>query len=127
MRNRAKCKLCGDVIESFHSTDHVQCSCGEIDVFGGDALRCAAKNFSNFIRVDDKGNEIVPIIKNSPDDPVSANIYPQHPLSKADLHLELEQIITRYDSLPRHVLDSPVSHTDLLSVLLLLQAILRAD
>lgn len=127
MRNRAKCKLCGDVIESFHSTDHVQCSCGEIDVFGGDAMRCAAAHWSNFIRVDDKGNEIIPVIKKSPDDPVSAEIYQQDPLSKAALLAELDQIIKRYDSLPRHVLDSPVSHTDLLSVLLLLQAILRTD
>ncbi len=127
MRNRAKCKLCRDVIESFHSTDHVQCSCGEIDVFGGEAMRCAAAHWENFIRLDDKGNEFIPKVQNSPDDPVSAMIYPEEPLSKAALLSEFDQIVKSYDSLPRHVLDSPVSHADLLSVLLVLQAILRAD
>ena len=60
MKNRAKCKLCGDVIESFHSYDYVACRCGEIAVDGGmDNFRCIANDFGNFLRVDDEGNEIV--------------------------------------------------------------------
>ena len=34
-RNAAKCKLCGDVIESKYRHDFVQCQCGEIFVDGG--------------------------------------------------------------------------------------------
>jgi len=35
VRNQAKCKLCGDLIESKHVHDFVECSCGEIFVDGG--------------------------------------------------------------------------------------------
>ena len=35
LRNRARCKKCGDIIESKHRHDHVACSCGEIAVDGG--------------------------------------------------------------------------------------------
>lgn len=125
MRNRAKCKLCGDIIESYHPTDHVQCRCGEIDVFGGDSLRCAAKKWSNFVRVDDKGNEIIPKIEESAVEPVSAEKYTDEPLSKAALHDEIKEMIKRYESLPRHVLDSPVSHSDFLSMLLLISELFR--
>ena len=34
-RNRAKCKLCGDVIESKHRHDFVTCKCKAIFVDGG--------------------------------------------------------------------------------------------
>lgn len=34
-RNRAKCKKCGDVIESTHVYEFVTCKCGSISVDGG--------------------------------------------------------------------------------------------
>ncbi len=34
-RNRAKCRKCGDVIESTHRHDFVSCKCGAIFVDGG--------------------------------------------------------------------------------------------
>jgi len=34
-RNRAKCKKCGDVIESEYRHDFVTCTCGAISVDGG--------------------------------------------------------------------------------------------
>lgn len=37
IRNRAKCLLCGDVIESVHTHDFVRCSCGALAVDGGTA------------------------------------------------------------------------------------------
>lgn len=59
MRNRAKCRRCDDIIESTHRHDFVTCKCGEIAVDGGQAyFRAAAKNFENFIRLDDEGNEV---------------------------------------------------------------------
>ena len=35
MRNRARCRKCGDVVESLHRHDFVACSCGAIFVDGG--------------------------------------------------------------------------------------------
>lgn len=56
-RNRAKCRLCGSIIESLHRHDFKKCSCGEIMVDGGnDYWRCGAKDWRNFIRLDDDGN-----------------------------------------------------------------------
>ena len=46
--NKARCKLCGDIIESTHRHDFRSCSCGEIYVDGGRAyLRRLARNFDN--------------------------------------------------------------------------------
>ena len=60
MRNRAKCKLCQEIIESFHRLDDVTCKCGEISITGGnDYLGTAANDYNNFMRVDDEGNEIM--------------------------------------------------------------------
>jgi hypothetical protein len=38
-RNRARCKLCGDIIESTHLHDFVWCSCHAIFVDGGTDYR----------------------------------------------------------------------------------------
>lgn len=35
IRNRIRCKKCGDVIESFHRHDFKWCSCGACAVDGG--------------------------------------------------------------------------------------------
>ena len=49
--NKAKCRLCGDIIESKHRHDYVECKCGEISVDGGkDYLRRGFKDYyNNFI------------------------------------------------------------------------------
>lgn len=58
MRNRAKCKLCGSILESFHEFDWVECTCKEIAISGGQVrFECAAKDWSNFLRIDDAGIE----------------------------------------------------------------------
>ena len=46
--NRAKCKLCGDIIQSTHRNDFKSCKCGEISVDGGSwyTRRCA-KDLNN--------------------------------------------------------------------------------
>jgi hypothetical protein len=109
MKNRAKCKLCNDIIESYHSEDHVVCKCGEIECFGGDALRCAAKDFKNFVRVDDEGNEIIITYKEKGD------ISSAKPVcSGVSL---IENLIDSYDRLPDSAMHQPVSNADLISVL----------
>ena len=46
--NKARCKLCGDVIESKHRHDFVACKCGEIAVDGGlNYIRRIANHLSN--------------------------------------------------------------------------------
>ena len=53
--NRAKCKLCGDVIVSKYRHDFQTCTCGEIFVDGGnDYFRGGAKNWENFIDMSDE-------------------------------------------------------------------------
>ena len=50
--NKAKCKLCGDIVESKYRHDYVKCSCGEISVDGGkDYLRRRAKKVKNLIEL----------------------------------------------------------------------------
>lgn len=40
--NRIQCKFCGDIIESKHRHDFVECSCGSCFTDGGhDYMRCA--------------------------------------------------------------------------------------
>lgn len=121
MRNRAKCKLCGSVIESYHSTDLVLCKCGEIEVDGGDALRCAAKNWNNFLRVDDKDNEIMVTVK---DDVKQLDF--DKPIGRSDLIKELDSMINQIESLPSHAMTTPINHYDQCALLILLSAILKS-
>ena len=58
-RNRAKCRICGDEIESISCHHFVKCSCGEIYVDGGrDYWRAGANDFKNFIRLDETANKV---------------------------------------------------------------------
>jgi hypothetical protein len=53
--NRAKCRLCQDVIVSKSRYDFVSCKCGEIFVDGGnDYWRRGAKNFNNLLTYNGK-------------------------------------------------------------------------
>lgn len=118
MRNRAKCKLCEDIIESFHATDLVLCKCGEISVDGGDSLRCAAKNWNNFMRVDDEGNLIMVTVK----DDIEAK--EGHVITKKEKIDMLRELIESIDRLPNHAQHQPVNHSDLSAALVLLHSIL---
>jgi hypothetical protein len=125
MKNRAKCKLCKAVIESFHATDYIVCKCGEIAVDGGDALRCSAQNWDNFMRVDDEGNEIVVKVKDE------TNVKPlDMPIVKPtrkELIAMLDEMIANIERLPSGAMTAPVTHYDLLSALLLVSEIVKSD
>lgn len=118
LRNRAKCKLCNSIIESFHSTDYVLCKCGEIAVDGGEAMRCIAKDFKNFLRVDDEGNEIV--VKVIED---KKQLEELKKPSKDDLCKMVDDMIEGYERLPSNALHLPATSADVLSVLYLLRAL----
>jgi len=127
MKNRAKCKLCGDVIESFHRYDFVACKCGEISVDGGDVYyKCAAKDWKNFLRVDDEGNEILVRIGGNEEEPSKPKEAISKPTKKELLDM-LEGIIKSYENLPQHAMASFVTNYDLYSSLLLLFSILEED
>lgn len=124
MKNRAKCKKCHSIIESFHSTDYVLCKCGEIAIDGGEALLCYAIDFSNFLRVDDEGREIIVSLKGSN----VKQLYTESKMpTKQELLSHLKDMIDTYERLPEMAKYSPITHYDHLSLLLLLSAIFRAD
>lgn len=127
MRNRAKCKLCEEIIESTHTHDYVTCKCGEISVDGGnDYHRCRASNWDNFLRVDDEGNIVIPIIKDPEPDPIP-EAKPLPKPSKQEMLDMLDEMVKRIESLPADAIYAPVTHADFTSLLLLLSAILRSD
>ncbi len=124
MKNRAKCKLCNDIIESFHSTDSVNCKCGEIGVDGGESMLCFAYDWNNFSRVDDEGNEIVVKVQEKEEGkPVEYS----HKPNKKQLLDMLDEMIKNIENLPSHVMTSPINHYDYCSLLLLLSSIFRSE
>lgn len=129
MKNRAKCKLCDDIIESTHQHDYVTCNCGEISVDGGNAYhRCRANNWENFLRVDDEGNIIIPKIVEKEEKPKEEAL----PLisskpSKQEMLEMLDEMIKRIQDLPMQAMYAPINHADFCSLLLLLSSILHAD
>lgn len=121
MRNRAKCRLCNDIIESIHSGDYVSCKCGEISIDGGNMhYKVAAKDFKNFLRIDDEGKEVEVTVEDE-----TATVI--EPVTKEDLIQMLDEMCKRFESLPVDALYAPVTHADFSSLLILLTAILRAE
>ncbi len=125
MKNRAKCKLCNDIIESFHDQDYVFCRCHEISVFDGIALRCTANNWANFLRVDDQGNEIVVKVKEMSSDVKQLDMPPSKP-DKKELLGMLNDMIKNIDNLPQHAATAPITHYDFASALLLISELFKA-
>lgn len=116
MRNRAKCKLCESIIESTHDRDICECNCGEISVMGGDKLGCSAKNWNNFLRVDDEDNVIIPTIKEKLPKP-----------TKKDFLDALDEMIRRIEEMPPNAMVASINHYDFVSLLMLLSSIFRCE
>jgi hypothetical protein len=124
MRNRAKCKLCGDIIESMHSTDLQACKCGQIYVDGGDALSCGSYDWNNFLRVDDEGNEIIVTVQKKEN---NSAIEKFHKPNQKELLDMLDEMRKNIENLPQHAMLSPITHADFCSLLILLSSIFRAE
>lgn len=121
MRNRAKCKKCQFILESFTIQDYVECSCGEISIWGGNQfLHCSAKNWDNFLRVDDKDQEIQVVFQEKE---LESNSKP----NKKELLDMLKSMIESYEKLPKEAIHSFVTASELLSLMLLLQAIFLSE
>jgi len=123
VKNRAKCKLCGDIIESKTRHDMCWCKCGEIAVDGGqDYHKCIAGDWANFIRVDDEGNEIIPkIVEKTPEESAEKIVTS---LTKQDHIDALTAILTQLDRLPEHAWSQPITHYDYYSLVALIRAAL---
>jgi hypothetical protein len=109
MKNKAKCKLCSSIIESFFKDDYVQCKCGEIAIAGGDyEFWSRANDYANFLRVDDKGNEILVKTADQKDKPAEQIARP------SSAYEELCNMIEADEGLPEKALYQPVNYFDLL-------------
>lgn len=132
MRNRAKCKLCEDIIESIEWDDWIMCSCESIAIGGGDkAFHTTATDYNNFLRIDDDGNEIpVTYVENKPQtEEISDNSEqcPENKLTRAQKVDMLKAISDSIENLPQHAMQTPITHYDYNSLLLLLISIFRDD
>lgn len=128
MKNRAKCKLCNTVLESFHRFDLVACKCGEISISGGcDVFECAARNWSNFLRVDDNDNEIIVKIDGEKTSEVISDTSTEIKLDRKELLAMLERSIDYIDNLPTHAKQVSVSLDELNAVVRTIHAILSYD
>jgi hypothetical protein len=130
MRNRAKCKLCNSIIESYHLEDYVTCSCGEIAISGGNIkYYVSAKDYNNLLRIDDEGNQIVVTIKDEKEgDPPKDNESPisEKPSRHAMMSM-LDEMIKSHDNLPKHAMTSPITHYDLAAALIVIYGILKSE
>lgn len=128
MRNRAKCKRCNDIIESYHSTDLVICKCGEIFVDAGESMRCGATNWDNFLRVDDEGNDIVPTIKEKDDVKPLYTYNSERPKpTKEEILDMLEMMIKKIEEMPPESMSSFITHFDYYSLLLIVSSLFKAS
>jgi len=123
MKNKAKCKLCLSIIESYHNTDYVICKCGEIRVDGGESMKCAAKDWSNFLRVDDEGNEIIVKIESDVNPLYNENAKP----NKKELIAMLDEMINNVEMLPDHAKLSNINHYDYCALMMLLAQIFKSE
>jgi hypothetical protein len=125
MRNRAKCKLCNETVESFTIGDYVECKCGEIAIAGGlDKLITWAKDYKNFLRVDDLGNEIV--VKYDEHKEKDENELPSK-FNRKDMIDMLDNMATNIERLPQHAMTAPITHADHCALIMLLVAIMRSQ
>jgi hypothetical protein len=130
MRNRAKCKLCNEIIESFHQHDYIECKCKEISIDGGNHyLKAGAKDWKNFIRIDDNDKEINVTVKDDENEfkqlPSETEVKELPPLTKADKLDMLKGMIDSYERLPAHAMMTYVTQDDMAAALLIIYEILK--
>jgi hypothetical protein len=130
MKNKAKCLKCKSIVESFHRTDYCACTCGEISVYGGpDLMECSAMDWKSFVRVDDMGNEIQVKVTNPLTDSLSNESTFSKPttMTKKDMIKMLDELIAVIDNLPQSAMNSPITHYDYQTLLVLLSSLFKSD
>lgn len=130
MRNRAKCKLCNDIIESKHRNHYVKCKCGEIMIDGGnDSFRSSVQTtWDNFLRIDDDGKEIPVQVKQKSGNETENQAIPIHHNKPniEDLIGMLNEMNKTFDDLPPHAQFGSVTQCDLNASLLLIEQIIKS-
>lgn len=154
MRNRAKCRQCSTIIESFHEFDYVECKCSRVGITGGTVkYRVLAYDFKDVIRIDDNDKEIEikfedndennrndrPNDENTDIDPIhddmgnpsydnQSNLLDNRQnTTREDLLKELGLMMDNIEGLPQHVMIQPVNHYDLYSFMLVVSSLFRAS
>ena len=83
-----------------------------------------AKRWENFLRIDDKGKEIpVRVEVKEAAVPVAIETKP----TKNELLGMLDEMVKSYERLPQSAMTSPITHYDLLSVLLLVSSLFKSE
>lgn len=120
MRNRAQCRQCHTVLESFHELDYVSCKCGEISISGGGVrFETGAKDYSNFLRVDDDDNVVEPKFIEKKNEPPSE----PRKVSREEVLDIIKETIKGIENLPQKAMSAPITHYDYLSLLHLISAL----
>lgn len=127
MKNRAKCRLCGSIIESYFDGDYVECKCGEIAVSGGLGMHCHWRNAENLIRVDDDGNNIIPqYVDEVPEDAHDKKDHEhQKEIARDECIYILDQLIEHDSALPTNIQTSPALLCDLIKYALVISRALK--
>lgn len=125
MKNRAKCKLCQSIIESFHEDDYVECSCKEIAIWGGtSSYNLSYGDITNFLRVDDLGNEIIVKEGEEPNSDVKQLDNETKPTRKELIEM-LDTMAKNIEDLPSYAKQTPCNQYDLLALISLVSLILK--
>ena len=89
LRNRVKCLMCGDTIESRHRHDFVPCSCGNVAVDGGlDYIKRSFKT-GQFTELSEFKETPQRLLRPDPAVPAALPPEPRSPRLPADLCLDL--------------------------------------
>ena len=91
---------------------------------GPDLMECASKDWKNFIRVDDQGNEVIPKIVEKEIE--LAGVEPPRMTYKEKVDM-LVAMVNNLESLPPHVMSQPINHYDFYSYFLVLSNILSSS
>jgi len=118
MRNRAKCKKCECILESFFPDDYVHCKCGEIAIKGSKRM---AVNWENFLSIhDDDSEHPVKIVEK---DEIKESI-DQKP-TRDELIQMLDSMEDAMHRLPPEAMTQPITHYDFASLIVLVSSILK--
>ena len=79
-------------------------------------MGCSARDWANFLRVDDEGNEIVPTIQDKPNS-----------TTKKDLIYALDELIRKIEEMPPNAMVTMINHYDYLTLLVWLSSWLRVS
>lgn len=130
MKNRAKCKLCDEIIESLDKDKIIQCKCGEIAIDGGNEFYGAyAKDFVNFLRISEDGTviEVKYVVKEPSPVIEQAEAPEQGRLTRKELLDILEENMKSVEKMPTHALAAPMTNYDYFAFGTLVLSIFRAE